>query len=183
MRPSYLGKYLVNVLVLVYSEHIMLYLDKVVNSSLPQKWTVFKTQCELMRSQNSTFTPLKLSSMRLSNADHTKNPMGKELKDFVLDQCVLYLFSTSMKFLKQSVSQWQLSPILTLLPFQILLSAWYKLTALCDVDMMTDYYQFILLLQNRSQYLALFTKYVTLDTFEKIMSNFSTPNAGKGLLP
>ena len=121
-----------------------------------------------LRSQNSTFTPLTLSSMRLSNADHTKNPLGKELKDFVLDQCVLYLFSNLKTICTpMTISFTQLSPTLTLLPFQILWSAWYKLTALCDVGMIQDNYQSILLLQNRSQYLALFTKYVTWYTFKK----------------
>ena len=61
-----------------------------------------------------------------------------------------------------TISFTQLSPTLALLLFQILWSAWYKLTALCDVDMIQDNYQSILLLQNKSQYLALFTKYVTL---------------------
>ena len=128
-----------------------------------------------LRSQNSTFTPLTLSSMRLSNADHTKNPIGKELKDFVLDQCVLYWFLTSMKFLKRSVIQWQshlhnfpqLWPCCHFKFYGLPASAWYKLAALCDVNMIQDNYQSILLLQNRSQYSALFTKYVTLYTFKK----------------
>ena len=91
--------------------------------------------------------------MRLRNADHTKNPMGERTKRTCVGPMCAVFVSNFNEVLKticslMTVSFTQLSPTLTFLPFQILGSAWYKLTAICNVDMIQDNYQSILLLQN-----------------------------------